>query len=80
MLNATQNKTTPLMWLHGEDDTTIPIEAGKHSFDKLKAHGVRNSTWKSYPKLDHSIDQRTLTDIGVFLEQVATTASVKSKL
>jgi len=58
-----QGLNTPVLWLLGTDDRSIPVELTVHNLEKLKAAG-RPFEWRIYPGAGHSLTPQMWDDIG----------------
>lgn len=59
------NKATPILQHHGDQDDVVPVSAGKMAHDVLKAGGY-NTQWKTYA-MPHSVLPEQLKDIAQWL-------------
>ena len=62
------NQNTPILMLHGEADSIVPIAWARSSFDYLKNLKF-NAEWKSYP-MDHAVCGEEAQDVAGWLVQV----------
>jgi len=62
------NADTPVLMLHGHDDTVITIEEAESACAALKACGYAVE-WHAYP-MAHSLCSQEIYDIGVWLRRV----------
>ncbi|MEI6895516.1 MAG: dienelactone hydrolase family protein [Colwellia sp.] len=60
------NAATPILQNHGEQDSVVPISAGKMANDILSAAQYQ-VTWQSYP-MEHSVLPEQLADISTWLQ------------
>ncbi|GJQ11144.1 hypothetical protein GpartN1_g2935.t1 [Galdieria partita] len=58
---------TPLFMGHGENDSVVPFALGKHSAEIIRSFGFKNIMFRSYPKMDHFINEQERRDIENFL-------------
>lgn len=65
---AVENKTTPILQNHGEQDDVVPLYAGKMANDALNAAGY-STIWKTYP-MPHSVLPNQLSEIGQWLTEM----------
>jgi phospholipase/carboxylesterase len=65
---AVENKTTPILQNHGEQDDVVPLYAGKMANDALNAAGY-STIWKTYP-MAHSVLPNQLAEIGQWLTEM----------
>lgn len=62
------NRSTPILFAHGTNDSIVPIELGKSSYACLKAAGYP-ATWNAYP-MEHQVCAEEIIDIATWLQQV----------
>ncbi|KAL7535082.1 hypothetical protein ACHAXR_006262 [Thalassiosira sp. AJA248-18] len=67
-LSARGISSTPILHLHGDQDTIIPLKAAYESQNKLKGQGVTSYKVKVYKGLMHSISSHEIDDALVFLQ------------
>ena len=65
---ATTNKDTPIMMMHGAQDNIVPLAWGKKSCDYLKQIGY-NVILNTYA-MQHSMCPEELMDIRLWLEKL----------
>lgn len=70
-INAGGTLTVPTIWLHGEDDQLVPIEASRAGWERIAPEGAPA---KSYPGARHEIFNETnreevLDDVLAFVHQ-----------
>jgi len=58
-------KHTPVMMMHGLNDTVVDVSLGKHSCKYLQKEGL-NLSWIEYP-MEHTVCQSQLEDIRQFI-------------
>lgn len=63
-------ENTPLLHCHGESDPMVRHEWGIKTRDALTEMGATNYTMKSYPALQHSVDERVISDVFSFIEGI----------
>ncbi len=62
------NQNTPILMLHGEHDSIVPLAWARQSFDHLKKLGL-NAEWKSYP-MDHAVCGEETQDIARWFKEI----------
>ncbi|RKP19374.1 alpha/beta-hydrolase [Rozella allomycis CSF55] len=67
-LTAVANSDTPLFMGHGTHDPVVPFQWGRESHSILASKGLKYSTFKDYPGLPHSCDDRELEDLVQFIQ------------
>lgn len=68
------NQQTEFLMCHGENDSVIPIDWGKKSFDQLSQIG-RKGNFKTYPFMGHEAIQEEINDMLVFIQRIFGTSS-----
>ncbi|KAG2418959.1 hypothetical protein HFD88_002062 [Aspergillus terreus] len=63
------NKSTPFFLGHGLEDEIVPHQFGALSVEKMKAFGLEDVSFKSYPGLGHSADPDEIEDLEAFLNK-----------
>lgn len=62
------NLDAPILAMHGQFDSVVPLFAGKLSADGLSALGYRVE-WKEYP-MEHTVIPEQLEDIGAWINKL----------
>lgn len=62
-------KAAPILMCHGTSDQVLHFDFGKASAETVERLG-RNITWKAYPGLQHSANEKELADVADFLKSV----------
>ena len=65
---ADENRATPILQHHGEQDDVVPLFAGKMAYNALIAANYQTN-WRTYP-MAHSVLPNQLTDIGQWIQHV----------
>ena len=66
MKTSAPNKGTPLMMIHGEDDTLVPFQQGLKTASALREKGY-DIAWLARPGMGHAIDETALESACNFL-------------
>lgn len=62
------NKSTPIMQMHGQFDPIIPMTTAKQSFDYMKQLGL-DIEWKDY-RMEHSVAPEQIRDITEWIIKI----------
>ncbi|KAI1398842.1 Phospholipase/carboxylesterase [Hypoxylon fuscum] len=60
------NRRTPILMCHGDQDQVVPYGLGKMSYEMIKSQGF-DVTMKTYPGMPHAADPEELDEIEQFL-------------
>lgn len=60
------NRQTPLLCMHGTRDEVVPLDLGRHAFDRLEKG--RAASWKDYP-MGHEVCGPQIRDLRDWLHQ-----------